>query len=285
MEEIAASIIIPTYNKLSRLKLVLKTLEPQITQGIEVIIVFDGCSEEVILEFQKLSFSFNPIPVILKQNVGRSCARNKGLSLARGKIIIFLDDDRLLGANYIASHLAAHKEKCVVLGMRKETYISEEQLDVFFNDLPRLTHYIKENSYLETGFEFNKNPKHPLRWLSFFTGNVSVEKEDLMKVGGFDEKFKGWGSEDLDLGIRLFNEKIKYIRCKEAVNYHMTHASNFKNKSKELVRNHYYMMTKYKKHPLICLLLWGIAVKQTILGTRTPKQLMKIYKEDVREEI
>jgi GT2 family glycosyltransferase len=253
MEEIAASIIIPTYNKLSRLKLVLKTLEPQITQGIEVIIVFDGCSEEVILEFQKLSFSFDPIPVILKQNVGRSCARNKGLSLARGKVIIFLDDDRLVEKDFLKKHIAYHdKEPCVVLGERMDLNYSEEAITALMHEhsIKEILRQIKKDSKKEFYYNikkiFLKTPYNSLRYIAFITGNVSIDRNVLIEIQGFDEAFKGWGYEDTDLGYRLMLMNIPYISDLSIVCYHILHSHVRGQKSKEELRNLKYFKEKFK---------------------------------------
>ena len=53
-----------------------------------------------------------------------------------------------------------------------------------------------------------RDPLHPptrkrLSWLYFLTGNASVRRADLERVGGFDESFTGYGHEDLELGYRL----------------------------------------------------------------------------------
>jgi len=279
MCQVEASIIIPTYNKLSRLKLVLKSLEKQITLSTEVIIVFDGCMPEVVEAFQKLTFSFKPIQIICSSNIGRACARNRGILASKGKIIFFLDDDRLVEKNYVKTHLEAHHERCVVLGIRKEIYIVDDQIDNFFENTNQLETYLQGNSYLENCFKFNKAPYHPLRWLNFFTGNVSIEREDLIKVGQFDEGFKGWGQEDIDLGIRLANEKIKFIRCEDAINYHMTHASNYLDKRKDSILNFKYMIKKYKSKFFVVCILSGLLFKQILVGTQIPKKLKKQYEQ------
>ena len=38
--------------------------------------------------------------------------------------------------------------------------------------------------------------------------NMAVWTEDLKAVGGFDERYLGWGSEDRDLAARLINAEI-----------------------------------------------------------------------------
>ena len=49
-------------------------------------------------------------------------------------------------------------------------------------------------------------------------------RSDLVRVGGFDAAFKGWGSEDWDLAIRLIRTGVqrKSGRCAAAV-FHLWH--------------------------------------------------------------
>ena len=59
-----------------------------------------------------------------------------------------------------------------------------------------------------------------LSWLYFLTGNASVRRDDLVRVGGFDESFTGYGHEDFELGYRLQKAGIEILYEPRAVNYH-----------------------------------------------------------------
>jgi GT2 family glycosyltransferase len=56
--------------------------------------------------------------------------------------------------------------------------------------------------------------------LYFLTGNASVRRDDLLRVGSFDEQFTGYGHEDLELGYRLHKSGVEILYDPEAVNYH-----------------------------------------------------------------
>jgi GT2 family glycosyltransferase len=45
--------------------------------------------------------------------------------------------------------------------------------------------------------------EEPYWWLSFFTGNASVDRAIFESVGGFDVSLQYWGLDDTDLGYRL----------------------------------------------------------------------------------
>jgi len=64
------------------------------------------------------------------------------------------------------------------------------------------------------------NTRKKLSWLYFLTGNASVRKTDLDRVGRFDEHFTGYGHEDLELGYRLQHAGVTILYEPRAVDYH-----------------------------------------------------------------
>ena len=274
-----ASIVIPTFNKLNRLRLVLKSLESQVNDDVEVIVVFDGCDPEVIEGFNALNLSFKPTAVISEQNIGRARARNKGIEAATGEIVIFLDDDRVVSPTYIESHYALHKEKGfgVVLGQRNQLFMKDSDIDRFYEDSTGLREFCETNGEVER-YGYGHGAKSRIRWMNFYTGNVSVDRQALLDVGGFDEAFSKWGHEDLDLGIRLYLKGLTFGYSKVANNYHLMHASNFDNKKKQCAENMRYLVKKYKKQHLdIRLLLTYLYTKQSIFGVRVSKSQLRKF--------
>lgn len=279
MDQIKASVIIPTLNKLSRLRLVLKSLEPQITDDIEVIIVFDGCDKDVISSFHELEFAFKPIEVICEINIGRASARNRGIEVAKGEIIIFLDDDRITAPHYIKSHIKRHEAGHVaVLGKRKELYLADKEIENYYNDFEACIGRCEAEGDNDQGYSIFPLIAQFVPWINFFTGNVSVKKADLLKAGCFDEAFKQWGHEDMDLGIRMAYNKVKIMRCEDAVNYHMMHPSNFADKRQASINNMKYLMKKHRKKPDVQMIFTAIMIKQKLFGIYVPKNQQNKYK-------
>lgn len=95
MERPKLSIIIPTYNSEPYIDDLMKALTPQLTPEVEVIVIDDGS------DFPYLP-SYPGIKVHRQDNKGVSAARNKGLKLAKGKYIVFIDSDDLVTEDYIA---------------------------------------------------------------------------------------------------------------------------------------------------------------------------------------
>lgn len=89
------SIITPYYNSLEYTKSLANVLVPQLRYGVEWIIVDDGCHEYGL---DKL----NAKVIHLEKNSG--CAgipRNKGLDIAQGEYITFVDSDDLVSVDFV----------------------------------------------------------------------------------------------------------------------------------------------------------------------------------------
>jgi hypothetical protein len=54
----------------------------------------------------------------------------------------------------------------------------------------------------------------------FATGNVAIAKKWLEQAGLFDTRFQLYGWEDLELGVRLKELRLKLVKCPAAVGYH-----------------------------------------------------------------
>lgn len=89
------SIITPYYKTYEYTKKLKETLEPQLNDDVEWIIVDDGCRDERL-------DSFNARVVHLTNNSGNaSVPRNIGMFLSKGDYITFIDSDDYVLPNYI----------------------------------------------------------------------------------------------------------------------------------------------------------------------------------------
>ena len=97
------SIIIPCYNAEPYIDELMKSLMPQVTEDIEIIVVDDGSKFPYLPNFPK-------VKVIRKENGGVSSARNCGLNASTGEYIAFVDADDILSDKYIELVLEAIKD-------------------------------------------------------------------------------------------------------------------------------------------------------------------------------
>ena len=87
------SIIVPVYNVANYLKKCLDSLVAQTYRAIEIILIDDGSTDTSGQICDTYNQKFKNIIVVHSTNSGQAAARNKGLSLATGEYIGFVDSD------------------------------------------------------------------------------------------------------------------------------------------------------------------------------------------------
>ena len=205
------SIIIPTHN---RCKLLSKNLEALCAQDwmedkFEVIVVADACEDDTIQTVA--SFSGNrryQLEVISHKGRNAALSRNLGSSKARGRIILFLDDDIIAGPNLAKSHIASQDGNTVVLGYSKP----------MVPDKPSWWQ-IGANLWWEDCFSEMRRDDHRFGYRDFCAGNVSMSRNLFFEAGKFDETFCG-RLEDYELGLRLLKMGAKFRFAPEALGFH-----------------------------------------------------------------
>lgn len=91
------SIIIPYYNTFELTCNLIESLKVQLQYGVEIIVIDDGCNEYGLDIYDEDGV----ITILHKENGGVSSARNKGIELARGEYIAFVDSDDMVMTNYV----------------------------------------------------------------------------------------------------------------------------------------------------------------------------------------
>jgi serine acetyltransferase/glycosyltransferase involved in cell wall biosynthesis len=208
MSEPKISVVIATYNRGPGLRAVLEDLGAQVSAPpFEVVLVDDGSEVPAWRFVDELQLGF-PLAHERQENQGAAAARDNGVRLARGEIVIIVDDDMRLPPDFVAAHAALHADGAdVVLGHirapddraarslheRFHMFQLERQLDAFQGGLaPRGVHLC--------------------------TGNVSFSRRLYLDVGGFDRGLER--SEDRELGIRFELAGANIVFGEAAVSYH-----------------------------------------------------------------
>jgi len=106
MNSKTCSVIVPIYNAAPFLAQCLSSIKMQTYQDLQVILVDDGSTDESA-EIAK-SFVDADIRFMLYQqtNQGQGVARNRGLEIAIGKYIVFVDADDYIDVDFIEKHIA-----------------------------------------------------------------------------------------------------------------------------------------------------------------------------------
>ena len=105
------SVIVPVYNEsTSNLKRCIGSILDQSYTNIELVIIDDGSDEPIESEIREMFGDDKRIVVERQVNGGVCAARNKGVSLASGDFIMFLDADDIISKNSINSGMEIVRE-------------------------------------------------------------------------------------------------------------------------------------------------------------------------------
>ncbi len=175
------SVVIATKDRAPYLERSLATLAvQQEAPPFEAVVVDNGSSDATgaVLADAATRYASLALRVVALPEPNRAAARNAGVAAANGDIVVFVDDDVLLPAHFLASHGAQHRAG-------RAGAVSGPILNV-------------------PGYDARPKPTLANYSGAFFcTCNVSLSRAALLAAGGFDERFVLYGWEDTELGLRL----------------------------------------------------------------------------------
>src|SRR5256885_3412285 len=101
------SVVIPTHNRIAMLQRVLEALGQQRdAPEFETIVINDGSTDDT----DKILSQRSGITFRTQANSGPGRARNHGVSLARGRFVIFIGDDTVPEPGFVAEHARTHRD-------------------------------------------------------------------------------------------------------------------------------------------------------------------------------
>lgn len=103
--EFTVSIIVPVYNVEQYLERCLDSLLRQTYKNLEIVVIDDGSKDDSLNIALRYAQIDNRIIAYHQDNVGVSATRNKGISLASGEYICFVDSDDYVEDDYIETLL------------------------------------------------------------------------------------------------------------------------------------------------------------------------------------
>lgn len=127
MNKPVVSIITPVYNAEKYLETCLKSILSQSFKEFEVILINDGSKDKSKEICNIYAQSDKRIKVFHIKNSGAGKARNKGLDLAKGKYIFFVDADDWLEDNALESHLKYITKYDMVIGCSNNCYFDSDK--------------------------------------------------------------------------------------------------------------------------------------------------------------
>jgi glycosyltransferase involved in cell wall biosynthesis len=181
-------------------KLVAKIQKTPIPVSWELL-VFDDGSEE---QYKVLNQSIASVPEVQYQempsNMGRSAIRNKLAEVAKGDLVLFLDDDCIpVHADFFRQYIHAFDKAEVLCGGHVYPKEAEEGYE--------LHHFVGQQSEVKTAMERSEQP-----YAAFHSSNFCI-KRSLFLETKFDERLTQYGHEDTLFGFELGRKKtqIKHL--------------------------------------------------------------------------
>jgi serine acetyltransferase/GT2 family glycosyltransferase len=233
-----ASVVIATYNRQDLLRRLLRQLDAQTIDPsrFEAIAVDDGSTEDTRERLCDLVTRYAH-RIVRQENAGAAAARQRGVELARGKVVVFLDDDMQIAPTFLERHLEKHDAPdTVVLGrLRPDAKLAEMPLfERFYARVMKA-----QNDELVAG--------KPVRGHNIYTGNVSMPRELFLRAGGFDPAFRAL--EDEELGVRLEKAGARFVFANDAESIHGSDWTSMKKWMERAYRDGVYQTKLSKKHP------------------------------------
>lgn len=216
------SLVVTTYNRPDALTAVIEACFAQDDQHFEIIIADDGSTANTREAIDRLR-ERSPVPLkhVWQPDIGfrAAMARNRGTLAASGEYIVFLDGDCIPQRDFVRRHRELAKPGYLVSGSRvlmSPEFTQQalaEHLDVAaigpggLLKLRMRGHINKVAQLIAKWPDIGRESKR-FSWRRIKSCNLAVWRKDLDLVNGFDESFTGWGHEDSDLVVRLFNAGV-----------------------------------------------------------------------------
>lgn len=186
LREDLVSVVIPCYNVAAYIEECVQSVFQQ-NVNLQVICVDNNSTDETVSILQKLKTSFPELIITEEKEKGANYARNKGLALATGKYIQFLDaDDRLLEGKLI------------------------HQVGLLSQDSILVAPYVRKGPSGELPIFPEKNI-----WKGLFitrlgiTSSALFNTQDVKLIGGWNTKLSS--SQEYDLMFRLMKSGKKVV--------------------------------------------------------------------------
>jgi GT2 family glycosyltransferase len=207
------SVVIPTYDRGAALAETLAALGgcDYAADRWEAIVVDDGSNEDIAaIVVREAERSGVRLSCLRQENSGPAAARNRGASEARGKFLIFIDNDIIVERDFLRRHIEALRAHpgCWVVGR----VVHPPEL--------RRTPFGRYRDALWEAFNDAAGGRGIVETGGITAANLSLPAADFARFGGFDERFTIASCEDWELGMRARKAGVKVMYDPEIVALH-----------------------------------------------------------------
>ena len=188
------SVVIPTKNRSALLAETIERVESQTVpkDHYEVVVIDNNSTDDTRAVLEQKARIYSNFKFDFQKKPGAAATRNTGIRLTNSDLILFVDDDVRAEPALVEAHLdcQGNNPNTSVIGAVNMPW--GDTSDPFLK-------YLRDHRIL--------NPytpsKGPIDFSYYHTCNVSTPTQMLLDVGCFNENFKMYGMEDIELGYRL----------------------------------------------------------------------------------
>jgi glycosyltransferase involved in cell wall biosynthesis len=205
------SVIIPVFNGAKTIAQTIASVQQQTFQNLEILVMDDGSQDETIAVVQQLSQADPRIQIQSHSNRGPSASRNRGLTIAKGEYVSFLDADDLWTPDKLQAQMEALQSVPEAIVAYSWTDFIDGDDRVLHSGL-RSRHNgtvlaaLLQGNFLESG------------------SNALVRTDWARQVGGWDDSL--WTAEDWDFYLRLAAQGPFVCMPKAQVQYRQSDTSH-----------------------------------------------------------
>jgi glycosyltransferase involved in cell wall biosynthesis len=219
------SVVIPTYNRLPMLEMVLSALDRQReAPPFEVVVVDDGSTDgtgEALRKSADAGMRY-PFRHESQKNSGPGRARNRGVELASGRFVVFIGDDTVPEEEFLREHARVHArsgDSPNVACLGYTGWPSNDPITPFMD-------YINDFG-LQFGYRLIEDGA-VVPFNFFYTSNISLSRQ-LLADHPFDTSFPAAAWEDIELAYRLdrIGLRIHYNRAAVTRHHHPITVDSF----------------------------------------------------------
>lgn len=202
------SVVVPVYNGEKTIKETIDSVLNQSFYDFELIVINDGSTDKSLEIISNIKDE--RLKVFSYPNAGLSASRNRGISLATGEYISFIDADDLWTPDKLELQLKALQE-------HPQAAVAYSWTDC----IDESGKFLGKCNYLS----FSGDVRANLLLINFIDSgsNVLIRTEAFKKVGNFDESRKS--CEDWDMWLRLAAEYSFIAVSKPQVLYRISSSS------------------------------------------------------------
>lgn len=221
------SVIICTYNRDKYIYNLLKSIaENTLSKAkYEIVLVNNKSTDATEMECNRFCADYDDVVFryFIETNQGLSYARNRGIQEAKGKVVVYVDDDATINTEYLTTYYQFFNANTNVYAAGGPI------LPVYETEEPKwMSHYTRQ---LITGKLYMGNVVKEFTKGAFpGGGNAAYRKSVFDKVGLFNVDLgrKGTsliGAEEKDLFDKMTAQGIKFFYLPKAILYHIIPAS------------------------------------------------------------